>query len=207
VRQGIDRIEFQYSGHPGGYPAHRASTGHPMPHLLNLSRVLLLVLLPATLLLARPAVADVVSDVHTLMARGDLDGAARAAQVAANAAPRDPQPRFLQAVVMMEQRRNAEALSAFTRLSQEYPELPEPFNNIALLHVRTGQLELARQALETALRNDPAHRAARANLGEVYLMLALQAWEQAAAGNGDARLLRRLETARALVASGAVPAR
>jgi len=182
-----------------------------MPHLLKQLHVwpctLLRTLLLTALLFGRPAAADVVTDVHTLIARGDLDGAARAAQAAASAAPRDPQPRFLQGLVLMEQHRNAEALAAFTRLSQEYPELPEPFNNIALLHVRAGQLELARQALETALRNDPAHRAARANLGEVYLMLAVQAWEQAAAGHGDARLLRRLETARALVASGATAAR
>jgi Flp pilus assembly protein TadD len=106
----------------------------------------------------------------------------------------------------MDLQRNAEALAAFTRLSQEFPELPEPYNNIALLQVRSGRLELARQALETALRNDPGHRTARANLGEVHLMLAVQAWEQAATtGPLDARLMRRLEVARTLVASGALP--
>jgi Flp pilus assembly protein TadD len=174
-----------------------------MPLLLNLLHVLLV----ASLLIGRAAQADVVNDVHTLMARGDLEGASRAAQAAARAAPRDPQPRFLLGVVQMEQRRNTEALATFTQLSQEYPELPEPFNNIALLQVRAGQLVSARQSLETALRNDPAHRTARANLGEVYLMLAVQAWEQAAADKADTRLARRLESARALVASGAVSAR
>lgn len=162
----------------------------------------------AALLAVLPALADVVSDVHGMVAKGDLAAALRVADAAVLANPRDAQSRFLQAVVLMDLQRSDEALAAFTRLSQEYPELPEPFNNIALLQVRAGRLELARQALESALRNDPGHRAARANLGEVHLMLAVQAWQQAASGAPlDARLQRKLDAARALVGSAAPVAR
>ena len=169
-------------------------------------RSLLPLCLLAAALLANPAMADVLSDVQTLMARGDLPAALRATDAASKANPRDAQARFLHSVVLMELQRNDEALAAFTQFSQEYPELPEPYNNIALLHARAGRLGLALQALETALRNDPSHRAARANLGEVHLMLAVQAWEQAATtGPLDPRLMRKLDAARALVASGAVP--
>ena len=174
---------------------------------MTLAPLLHLCLLAALLICGAAARADVVSDVHTLLGKGDLAGAQRAADLALSARPRDAQTRFIHALVLMESQRNTEAMSAFTSLSQEYPELPEPFNNIALLHVRGGHLDLARQALESALRNDPAHRTARVNLGEVYLMLAVQAWEQAAAGGPlDARLARKLETARSLVAaSNTVP--
>ncbi len=159
-------------------------------------------LLAALLFCGAAARADVVSDVHTLIGKGDLAGAQRAADTALATRPRDAQTRFIHALVLMESQRNDEAMAAFTSLSQEYPELPEPFNNIALLHVRGGRLDLARQALETALRNDPAHRTARINLAEVYLMLAVMTWEQAAAGGPlDARLARKLEAARALVAA------
>ena len=162
----------------------------------------------AALLVVRPAVADLVSDVHGLLSKGDLAAALRVTEAAVQASPRDAQSRFLQAVVLMDLKRSDEALAAFTRLSQEYPELPEPFNNIALLQVRAGRLELARQALESALRNDPGHRAARANLGEVHLMLAVQAWQQAASSAPlDARLQRKLDAARALLGSGASAAR
>jgi Flp pilus assembly protein TadD len=173
-----------------------------MPLLPFLSRAT-----AAALLLACVAArADLVSEVQTLTAKGDLAGALKAAEASVLADPRAAQARFLRAVVLMDLRRSDEALTAFTQLAQEFPELPEPLNNIALLHVRAGRLELARQALETALRNDPGHRTARANLGEVHLMLAVQAWEQlAAAGPLDTRQLRRLESARALVASGALP--
>lgn len=167
----------------------------------------LLRLFAAALLLASAtARADILTEVQNLVAKGDLAGALRATEAAAAADPRNTQARFLRAVVLMDLQRNAEALAAFTLLSQEFPELPEPYNNLALLQVRAGRLELARQALETALRNDPGHRTARANLGEVHLMLAVQAWEQAATvGPLDARLMRRLDAARALVASGSLP--
>ena len=162
----------------------------------------------AALLVCRPVTADVISDVHGQLAKGDLAAALRVADAAVQANPRDAQSRFLQAVVLMDLQRSEDALTAFTRLTQEYPELPEPFNNIALLQVRAGRLELARQALENALRNDPGHRAARANLGEVHLMLAVQAWQQAASGAPlDARLQRKLDAARALVGSAAPAAR
>jgi Flp pilus assembly protein TadD len=163
-------------------------------------------LFAALLLVFGAARADILTEVQNLVAKGDLAGALQATETAAAADPRNTQARFLRAVLLMDLQRNAEALAAFTRLSQEFPELPEPYNNIALLQVRSGRLELARQALETALRNDPGHRTARANLGEVHLMLAVQAWEQAATtGPLDARLMRRLEVARTLVASGALP--
>jgi Flp pilus assembly protein TadD len=158
--------------------------------------------------LADAARADLVIDVQTQLARGDMAAALATADAALAARPRDAQARFLRAVVLMELKRNDDALALFTQLSQEYPELPEPFNNIALLQVRAGRLELARQALETALRNDPGHLVARVNLGEVHLMLAVQAWEAAAAqGPLDPRAARRLESARALVAAAALPGR
>lgn len=112
--------------------------------------------------------------------------------------------RFLRGVALMDLRRDAEALAWFERMAQDHPELPDPYNNIALLHARAGRLEPARQALETALRNDPSFRVARANLGLVHLMLAVQAWEQVVAtGPADPQLVRRLEGARALIAAAA----
>lgn len=163
-------------------------------------RLLAALLLPAAL----AAHADEATEVRALVARGDLPAALARAQKAAAADPRDAQLRFLVGVVLMDLQRNDEALAQFTRMTQDYPELPDPYNNIALLQVRAGRLDAARQALETALRNDPSHRTARANLGHVYLMLAVQAWEQAAAGGPlDLRLQKTLEAARALLATPA----
>jgi tetratricopeptide (TPR) repeat protein len=154
---------------------------------------------------ASAARADEMADARAFIARGQLDAALQSASRAVASNPRNAQARFLLGVVLMDMARDAQAVVAFTELTQEYPELPDPYNNLALLHARQGRLELARQALETALRNDPNHRAAQANLGQIHLMLAVKAWEQAAAlGPIDLPLQRRLESARALLVSPAL---
>ena len=155
------------------------------------------------LLSAAGVQADEAAEVRALVSRGDLVNALARVERAAAASPRDVQLRFLQGVVLMDLRRDDEALAHFTRMTQDYPELPDPYNNIALLQARGGRLEQARQALDAALRNDPTHRTARANLGQVYLMLAVQAWELATAGGPvDSTLQRKLEAARTLLAQG-----
>lgn len=144
--------------------------------------------------------ADEFGELRALLARGEAATALPRLEKATAADPRDVQMRFLLGVALMDLRRDAEALAHFSGMAQDYPELPDPQNNIALLHARAGRLEQARQALETALRNDPTHRAARTNLGQVHLLLAVQAWELAAAeGPLDTALLRRLEAVRALL--------
>ena len=158
-------------------------------------------LLFAAVLAGNPAHATEADEIRALAARGDFAAALSRAEQAAAANPRDAQARFLVGVVLMDMGRDADALTLFTRLSQDYPELPDPFNNMALLHARAGRLEQARQALDAALRNDPTHVTARVNLGQIYLMLAVQAWDQAASnGTLDLPLRRKLEAARAPLA-------
>lgn len=160
-----------------------------------------LLTLVAGCLISQAAVAGTPEEVRALLARGDLASALVQAQAGVAARPGDAQSRFVLGVVLMDMGRDAQALALFTELNQAYPELPDPLNNIALLQARAGQLESARQSLEAALRNDPAHRAARVNLGQVHLMLAAQAWAQASAAMpGDSALLQRLQAVRALLA-------
>jgi tetratricopeptide (TPR) repeat protein len=162
-----------------------------------------LALLACALLLWAPCSrADPVEDIRGLLARGDAARALEGADRAAAADPRNVVLVFLRGVALMDLQRNEEALSHFERMTQQYPELPDPWNNIALLHARAGRLEPARHALEAALRNDPGHRTARANLGLVHLMLAAQAWELlAATGPIEPLLARRLEAVRAILAA------
>ena len=169
---------------------------------------LLLVLLAASLA-AGPVRSDTADEVRLLLQRGEQAAALQLAQKRADANPRDAQARFLQGVVLMDMGRDDDAFAVFAKLAELYPELPDPMNNIALLHARAGRLEQALTALQAALRNDPGHRTARANLGHVHVMLALQAWEQlAASGALEPAVQRKLEAARAIVgmpaAGGAV---
>lgn len=160
---------------------------------MPLSRLLAL----SCLLLATATWADETAEVQKLIRQGDLPAALRRAERAGAAQPLDASVRFQQGVVLMDLHRDADALAVFQSLAEEFPDLADPYNNIALLHARAGRLEPARAALEQALRNDPAHTLARQNLGEVYLRLAIQSWETAASAvPGDKGLLRRLELAR-----------
>lgn len=165
----------------------------------TLPRYVLTVLLT---LCSAAAQADTAQDVHAQLARGEAAAALQTADRGLASKPQDAALRFLRGVALMDLHRNDDALAQFTTLTQEFPELPDPYNNIALLQARAGRLEAARQALETALRNYPSHRAARANLGQIYLLLAAQTWEQmAAAPTVDPALMRKLQALRALLAS------
>ncbi len=182
----------------------------PRPHRYHALYTALRVpalLLAATWMAAPTARADDLSELRVLMQRGELPAAMVRADQAIAAQPRDAQLRFLRGVVLMDLARDAEALNAFTQLTQEHPDLPDPYNNIGLLHARAGRPEAALAALQEALRCDPGHHTARANLGQVYLMLAVKTWDQLARGGLlEPAMQRQLEAARALLAPGPLPA-
>jgi Flp pilus assembly protein TadD len=137
-------------------------------------------------------------------AAGPAAAALQQARQAATADPGNPATRFALGVMLIDAQQDAEAMELFVAMTEQFPSLPEPFNNIALLHARAGRWDAAREALESALRNDPGHRIARENLGDVHLQLALQAWGAAAAGNGGPALQRKLKVGRELAeANGA----
>jgi tetratricopeptide (TPR) repeat protein len=87
--------------------------------------------------------------------------------------------RFLRGVILTELARPDEAFDVFFRLTQDYPELPEPYNNVAVLYAARGEYERARANLEMALRNKPDYATAYENLGDVYARLSSQAYEKA----------------------------
>ena len=159
-----------------------------------------LVLGMAAMLALGTARADVLADARALVAQGEHGAALKRVEAAMAADPRDVQLRFLRGVLLLDLQRDTEALAHFSLMSLEFPELPDPYNNLALLHVRGQRLDEARVALETALRNDPGHRIARANLGQVYLMLAARALETLASlGAVEPQQQRQLDAVRALL--------
>jgi tetratricopeptide (TPR) repeat protein len=95
------------------------------------------------------------------------------------AKPRDPQARFLKGLILTEQGKTKEAIEIFTRLTEDYPELPEPYNNLAVIYAGQGQYDKARAALEQSIRTHPSYATAYENLGDVYAKLASQAYSKA----------------------------
>ncbi len=95
------------------------------------------------------------------------------------AKPRDPQLRLYKGVIQRESGRPNEALATFSKLSEDHPELPEPYNNLAVIYAAQGQYDKARIALEKALRTNPSYATAHDNLADVYARLASQAYSKA----------------------------
>lgn len=92
--------------------------------------------------------------------------------------PRDAQLRLTKAILLADAGRESEAIEVLVALNQDYPELAEPYNNLAVLHAARGDYGLARLALESAVRANPAYALAWRNLGDVYLRLAAQAYRR-----------------------------
>lgn len=126
-----------------------------------------------------PAHADDYDEVSQLLRAGKNTEAAIKADSYLAAKPRDPQMRFLKGVIQRNSGKQAEAISTFTKLTEDYPELPEPYNNLAVLYAGQSQFDKARTALEMAIRTNPSYATAHENLGDIYARLASQAYNKA----------------------------
>ncbi len=123
--------------------------------------------------------ADDYAEVSQLMRAGKFTEAMNKADQYLASKPRDPQMRFLKGVIQRDTGKTAEALNTFTRLTEDFPELPEPYNNLAVLYAGQSQFDKARVALEMAIRTNPSYSTAHENLGDVYAKLASQAYNKA----------------------------
>lgn len=143
---------------------------------LPLAMVLLALVL---LIFSATARADEYSDVAQLTRDGKFSEAlGRADRFLANK-PRDAQMRLLKGVAQRDAGKTADAIATFIRLTEEFPELPEPYNNLGVLYADQNQIDKARAAFEAALRTHPGYATAHENLGDVYAKLSSTAYSKA----------------------------
>ena len=93
--------------------------------------------------------------------------------------PEDAKARFLKGLIATEEGNTADAIKIFLALTVDYPELPEPYNNLAVLYASQGQYDKAKVALEKAIRTHPSYATAHENLGDIYAKMASQAYDRA----------------------------
>ena len=93
--------------------------------------------------------------------------------------PKDPAMRFRRGVTLSMLDRKPEALQVFQKLVEDHPEMPAPYNNLAVLYGSQGDYDKARAALVAAIRTNPQYATAYQNLGDVYAQLASQAYSKA----------------------------
>ncbi len=125
------------------------------------------------------AQADEYSEVMQLTRDGKYTEAMNKADAYLSGKPRDPQMRFLKGVAQKDAGKNSDAITTFSKLTEEFPELPEPYNNLAVLYANQNQFDKAKAALEMALKTNPGYAIAYENLGDVYAKLSSQAYNKA----------------------------
>ena len=131
-------------------------------------------------LMACPATrADELSDVQRLHYAGQTTAAMQRADQFLATRPKDPQMRFLKGVMLSDSKLDTQAIAQFQRLTEDYPDLAEPYNNLAALYAAAGDYAKARATLEQALRTNPGYATAHENLGDVHAALASQSYARA----------------------------
>ncbi|MBI5007508.1 MAG: tetratricopeptide repeat protein [Nitrosomonadales bacterium] len=147
-----------------------------MKMIKKLSRIAALC---AFMSISLPALADDIQDANKLFKQGLHAQAMEKVNLVLASKPKDAQARFLKGLIQTEQGNTNEAIATFTGLTEDYPELPEPYNNLAVIYAGQGQYEKAKTALEMAIRTHPTYATAHENLGDIYAKMASQAYDRA----------------------------
>ncbi len=125
------------------------------------------------------AQADDIQDANKLFKQRQYDEALAKVESVLAAKPKDAQARFLKALIFIDQGKVNDAIGILSALTDDYPDLPEPYNNLAVLYASQSQYDKAKTALEMAIRINPSYATAHENLGDLYAKMASQEYTRA----------------------------
>ena len=125
--------------------------------------------------------ADVYSEVNDKITAGQFPAAQALISRHLEKQPTDPQMCLMQSQIQRAQGETAKAQATLEALTQEFPELPEPYNNLAVIYAGQQRYDTALIALNQAVRARPDYVLALENLGDVHVALARQSYRQAQA--------------------------
>jgi Flp pilus assembly protein TadD len=114
---------------------------------------------------ALPVCADDAQEAAKLLKAGQHKQALDLVNKVLASKPRDAQARFLKGLIFTEQGKTKDAIEIFTKLTQDYPELPEPYNNLAVIYASQEQYD-------KALQIDSSNAAAKNKLSLVRELVA-----------------------------------
>ena len=147
--------------------------------LASVSAAALAQVAPASAPTQAAAPSPEAQEIQRLIKSGQSTQALKLIDVALAKNPKDPAMRFRRGVTLSMLDRKAEALQVFQKLVEDHPEMPAPYNNLAVLYGSQGDYDKARAALVAAIRTNPQYATAYQNLGDVYAQLASQAYSKA----------------------------
>lgn len=148
------------------------------PHALAVGIALVLQCL-TPLAQAQPPANPELQDINRTLKAGQAQQALDRVNTYLTSRPKDAVGRFIRGLAQAELGKTNDAIMTFQSLTEDFPELPEPYNNLAVLYSSKGQFEKARVALELAIQTHPSYSTAHENLGDIYAKLASQAYDRA----------------------------
>ena len=125
------------------------------------------------------AASPEVQEAQALIAQGQYEQALQRLDRQIRATPQDRDARFTRGLVLVHLNRNDDAARAFADMTRDFPDLPEPYNNLAVIYAQQGDYDKARAALEKALATHPSYAVAHENLGDIYAALSAAAYNRA----------------------------
>ncbi len=87
--------------------------------------------------------------------------------------------RFLKGLILTRLNELDKARDQFIELTKDHPQLPEPYNNLAVIYASQGDFEKARDSLQEAISTHPSYATAHENMGDIYAKMASKAYNQA----------------------------
>ena len=155
-------------------------TSAPLPQPRpQASRTLRAIVVGLAMAVAAPVFADNLADAQRLIRRGDYAQALEKVNAQLAETPNEAKASFIKGVIYTETDKTDEAIAVFTKLTEVYPEMPEPYNNLAVLYARQKLYDKARMALELAIQANPSYAVAYENLGDLHAKMASQAYTKA----------------------------
>lgn len=118
-------------------------------------------------------------EINQLSEQGNQAAALERVNSYLSANPKNAEAMFMRGVILVELGKRDDAIKSFTELTEKYPNLPEPYNNLAVLYADQGQYDKARKALESAIKTHPSYATAHENLGDIYARMASEAYDKA----------------------------
>ena len=93
--------------------------------------------------------------------------------------PGEPRLLFYKGVTEAKVNQIDEAINTYNDLINRHPNLPEPYNNLAVIYAERQELDLAKETLEKAIKTNSSYSVAHVNLGDIYTQMATNAYNMA----------------------------
>ena len=120
-----------------------------------------------------------IDEIKILLKNGKYSSAESVVHKSIENDSNNPELLFYKGIIETNIGKSNQAIDTFRHLTERFPNLPEPFNNLAVLYAEKGQYTLAKEILEQAIKTNPSYLTAHINLGDIFTKMASEAYNNA----------------------------